>query len=473
MKNEKYTPKLCGRRVLCATQPKTLDKDSVAAILNDVLPYHYENVCDITYLHDFVRGDQPILRRVKEVRPEIKNIVVENRAFEIVKFKRDYTFSHPIQYTNSSTNDALPIDLINTYARLDGKAAKDLALMEWMCTSGNGYRITLPNIGFTEDEAPYYSAVLDPREGFIVYSCDVHRRPIMAGTIVKQKDAKTDKETYDCAVYTKKSKYEWRNVDCFANFATTTPEETPNIYGLIPIVEYRLNDNRIGYVELCHSLFNSVNTLDSNRIDALEQFVQSYLVFLGCDVPKDENGNPNIKQGDVILIPPNQNNSGNMDVKFIVAQLDQAQTQISKEDLLQSINEICFAPDRQGRNTGGGDTGQAVSLRNGWGTAEADAKATCQMFAPSEHEHLKIVLAICRKADGVDLEGMTLGDIGIAFSRNHSDNLLVKAQALEILIRSGMNEEDATEVVGLVNDPSAVVAKNRAQREAGASVLQK
>ncbi len=40
----------------------------------------------------------------------------------------------------------------------------------------------------------------------------------------------------------------------------------------------------MGYVELCHSLFNAVNTLDSNRIDALEQFVQSYLVFLGCDL---------------------------------------------------------------------------------------------------------------------------------------------------------------------------------------------
>ena len=99
---------------------------------------HLQNSKQIDRLYRFYRGEQDVLNRVKVVRPEINNPVVENRAFEVVEFKKGYEFSHPIQYTNAGQNDLAPIDVLNAYARLDAKESKDLELAEWEYVAGHG-----------------------------------------------------------------------------------------------------------------------------------------------------------------------------------------------------------------------------------------------------------------------------------------------------------------------------------------------
>lgn len=455
-------PGLFGRKVLYASPPAELNAQTIGAILNDVLPLHFINKREIDYLHWFVRGRQPVIDRTKEIRPEIKNIVVENRAFEIVEFKKGYEFSHPVQYTNAGQNDTAPIDKLNTFARLDGKEAKDLNLSEWFYKSGNAYRICLPRQEVTVDDAPYFTDVLDPRETFIVYSREIGHERLFAGSFVKQKDLETGTEKYKCGVYTATRYFEWTVDSESANFTETAPEEKDNGLG-IPIVEYVLNENRMGYVELCYWLFNAINTTGSNRIDALEQFVQAYLVFINCTLDKDKSGNYIIpKAGDAIMVG---NQAGNADVKFIVAQLDQDQAQITKDDLLRSVYEICGVPDRQNRAQGGGDTGQAVVLRNGWGAAESRAMSTEKLFKKSEYEYLKLVLKICRTTQDVDIGNMTLHDVDIKFQRNKSDNMQTKSQTLKTLLDSKVNPEDAYETSELFSDPAAVWLKSKAYQE--------
>lgn len=462
--------KLFGRRKLIAPPLTPLTSTNVGLILNEVLPLHFKNAAEIDYLYNFFKGNQPILERKKEVRPEITNIVIENRALEIVEFKKGYEFSHPVQYINAGKDDTAPIEKLNSYARVDGKEAKDLELAEWFYISGNAYRFCFHRDMFTEDEPPYYSAVLDPRNTFVVYSNEAGNPPLFAGVLVEQKDLTTNATTYKCAVYTKTKRFEWtvkseQNNDYSKEPAT----EAPNGLGLIPIVEYVLNENRLGYVELCYWLFNAINTVGSNRIDSIEQFVQAYLVFLNVDLPDqlDSSGKPIIvdgqhvkvvpKSGDAILVG---NQQGNADVKFIYAVLDQEQTQVTKDDLLRSVYEICGVPDRQNRNQGGGDTGQAVVLRNGWGAAEARAMSTEKLFKKAEYEYLKIVLKICRDTQGVDIEGLALPDIDVKFTRNRSDGLQTKSQSLKMLLEAGVNPEDSYITSELFSDPSAVWARS-------------
>ena len=57
-------------------------------------------------------------------------------------------------------------------------------------------------------------------------------------------------------------------------------------------------------------------------------------------------------------------NQGNpADVDIVSSELDQSQTQITKDDLYQMVLIICGMPDRNGANRTTGDTGQAVILR--------------------------------------------------------------------------------------------------------------
>lgn len=277
--------RLFGRTVLTATPPKVLDANSIAKILQDVIPLHMENAYQINFLHWFYRGDQPILGRIKEVRPEINNKITENRAWEIVSFKLGYEFSHPILYTLASQRDAAPISLLNTFARLDGKDAKDQGIAEWMFVSGAGYRFTQGNPDEDEDSAPYFTDVLDPRKTFTVYSTEIGGKKLFSGYITRIRNA-NDEMQWSVSIYTDNHFYEWIVDNWNADYREgLIVRDEPLAIGN-PIIEYPLNPSRMGYVELCYHLYNAVNTIDSNRIDDIEQIVQAIMVFLNCEPPE-------------------------------------------------------------------------------------------------------------------------------------------------------------------------------------------
>ena len=81
---------LFGRRMI-TTDETEVTIDNVVAILRKALLTHWKNRNEIEYLWNYYKGRQPILSRQKCIRPEIKNMIVENRANEIVSFKSGST----------------------------------------------------------------------------------------------------------------------------------------------------------------------------------------------------------------------------------------------------------------------------------------------------------------------------------------------------------------------------------------------
>ena len=95
---------LHGRRVI-KTDETEVTIDNVVSILRKALPVHWKNRSEIEYLWNYYKGRQPVLNREKQVRPEICNKIVENRANEIVSFKKGYTFGEPVQYVRRAVKD--------------------------------------------------------------------------------------------------------------------------------------------------------------------------------------------------------------------------------------------------------------------------------------------------------------------------------------------------------------------------------
>lgn len=81
MRNE--TNVMNGRRII-KTSVREITENNVLDVLRKSLNTHSLNRSEIDYLYKYYKGDQPIRYRVKEVRPEICNRIVENRANEIV-----------------------------------------------------------------------------------------------------------------------------------------------------------------------------------------------------------------------------------------------------------------------------------------------------------------------------------------------------------------------------------------------------
>ena len=146
------------------------------------------------------------------------------------------------------------------------------------------------------------------------------------------------------------------------------------------------------------------------------------------------------------------------DVGMVSSQLDQQQTQVSKDDLYKNMLIIEGMPSRE-QNTGG-DTGQAVYLRNGWDFAEQRARIDEPVIIKAEKEFLRIALNILKTKQQISND-INVTDIDVKITRNNTDNMLVKAQALIYLLEKGIHPKIAIRTVGLWSDPEKVYIESK------------
>ncbi len=262
---------LTGRRII-KTSVGQITRENVLDVLNKALATHYINRSEIDYLYKYYKGDQPILYRVKEVRSDICNKVVENRANEIVSFKVGYLCGEPIQYVSRNGDDKTvnAINQLNELMFAEDKATQDQEIVEWQMIAGTAYRLVLPDsmAGETEDEAPFEMYTLDPRDTFVVYSNEIGNKPLMA---VKYSIDDNDIEHY--SIYTEDYFYQ---ID---NGMIDNEKSKPHALGSIPIFEYPANNARLGAFEIVIPLLDEVNNIDSNRMDGVEQMVQAFMDY--------------------------------------------------------------------------------------------------------------------------------------------------------------------------------------------------
>lgn len=432
---------LKGRRRIYASYDRC-DRSNVLSIITNAIPPHSANRSEIRYLYEYYKGDQPILYRVKDVRPEICNRIVENHAQECVAFKVGYQLSEPVQYISRAGQDeeqvSEQIKALNDLMFAEDKASSDHDLFEWECIVGLGYRIILADdaADYEPGTAPFKMHVLDPYNAFVVYSSNYDHKPLCGVYITKNE---FEEERY--SVYTE-NRY-------FLIAGGEIIEERPHVLGRIPIIEYDLNNARMGVFEPCLPILDAINAIESNRLDGIEQTVQSLMKFVNCDISEDDFVEM-LKLG-AVKVTSVDGMQG--DVQLLTNDLDQSQTQVSKDDLYQAFLNITGMPNRVGN--GRADTGAAVLLRDGWTLAESHAKSYELQFKKSERDFLRIVLKIC---ESVANEGITLRvrDIDIAFNRRNYDNILTKSQVLTtMLATSQIHPLLAFQACGLFTDPEA------------------
>ena len=398
----------CFGRKKIFTDVTEITRDNVLNVLRKALITHWSNKADMEYLYAYYKGRQPILNRKKEVRPEIQNNVVENRANEIVSFKVGYLMGEPIQYVSRSDDKMVAdkITTLNGYCLSEDKAAKDKELADWFHICGTAYRMVLPDSVFEKesDEAPFEIYTLDPRFAFVVYANSIGEPPVMGVKYIQRSDG-----VVVYSIYTKDRYFEVENQSMIVR------EEAQSLG--IPIIEYPANNARLGAFEIVLRLLDAINTVDSNRLDGVEQFVQALMLFHNVDISGDDfsklRDEGAIKYKD---IDPQYK----AEIKYLTSELNQSQTQTLVDHLYNTVLTICGMPNRNGGSSTS-DTGSAVIMRDGWSAAEARAKDS----------DLKLVLHIC--SDLSDLE-LKLSNVEVRFTRRNYENIAQKATVLTTML---------------------------------------
>lgn len=409
---------LNGRRMIL-TDETEVNIGNVVQILRKALPYHWKNRSEISYLWSYYKGRQPILNRVKEVRPEITNKIVENRANEIVSFKSGYLMGEPLQYVSrgNAENIADAINQLNEFVFAEEKPAKDKELADWFHICGTSFRMVLPDeMAGEDDESPFEIYTLDPRNTFVVYNNGLGNKSILGVKYVVDENGVVH---YSC----------YSDHEYFEIVESKVVSYDTHILGEIPIIEYPLNMARIGAFELVIPLLDAINLTDSNRLDGVEQFIQALMLFHNVDISSEdfdelrERGAIKFKDIDPQL---------KAEINYLVSNLNQGETQTLVDHMYQTVLTICGMPNRNGGSSTS-DTGSAVIMRDGWSAAEARAKDSELMFKKSERIFLKVVLNICRTLADMDLK---VCNVEIRFTRRNYENILQKAQVLDLMLKN-------------------------------------
>lgn len=457
---------LFGRKQIFCDKTN-IDKTNILEVLGEAYAIHEQNRAEMLYLFEYVKGRQPILDREKQIRPEINEKIVDNMASEILEFKLGYEFGSPISYvqrarkdiksrnalfyffkklftSDESKKEDLRVSAINEMMVEECKAAKDLQLAKDVKTCGIGYRLILPK-KIKTGVSVFDLLVLNPMNTFVVYSNDAYRELILGVSYFPHRDGSV---TFGCYTKTSYFKIEMGITKDFEDWF----EEKPNTVGMVPIIEYINDYDRMGCFERVIPLMDALNTIDSDRVNDIAQHVQN--ILWGDNVALDTEQYKKLRDDGMILTKSEQGRTATL--KYLESVLNQSENQTLVDYVKQQILDITNTPSRS--ELSGGSTGSATNMSTGWMAAETDAKEKEQIWSASERRETAVILKIIKDSNEVDADiaELNLSDIEIKFSRSRTYDLATKCNSLSALIGIGIDPLRAIEVVGLFTDPQQV-----------------
>ena len=339
---------------------------------------------------------------------------------------------------------------------VENKESKDKTLANLKEICGTAYRLVMPNKKYMAndvDSSPFILNNISPKQAFIVYTSDIGEKPLLGCIVLTEKD-EAGNDVITLQAYSKDTFYK------FVYGTTALVEQTPHTYGGIPLVEYPNNNDRIGSFELVMSLLNAVNLIESDRVNATTQFVQSLMVFKNIEISAEML--KDLQEMGAINITDN----GEVEAKieFLQQELNQEQVQKLKDDMIDIIKSIVGMPSNKSGSVG--NSQGAVIMRDGWSETEAKALDDELMFKESEREVLKLAMRYM-KTLSLGKYSLKLADIEIKFTRRNYENLYQKAQVLTMMLaQPKIAPRLAFVVCGLFADPEESWKESEAYYEA-------
>lgn len=136
-----------------------------------------------------------------------------------------------------------------------------------------------------------------------------------------------------------------------------------------------------------------------------------------------------------------------------------------REYLEEAYKTIIGIPDRKTRGGGGGDTGDAVKLRDGWADIEIVARIKESYFKIAKKKQIAVAIKILQLLGLANIDFKTI-DLEVKFTRNKNDNLQTKAQSYSTLVSTKtLDPVDALEMCDMTTDVVEVIERGKKYQE--------
>lgn len=450
-----------------------------------ILATHNQNSKKVDFLYNYYLGEQDILAKERPYKIDAinNNRIIENHANRQVDFKVGFLTGEQRDYTHKADSDSDDLIYLDRYFTDCNFFQKDKTLKKWIYATGIGVTHTSPrtdiivNDGIDEltgnsrvryanasegfdisYNAPFNFSVLNPKDNFVVYSSAFDKNPLFCVSIVdvdisKEQD-KMPEIGKQLLIETRYAYFTVRSDKAYDTFFWDSEEFTvrPKTLRYLPMIEYSINDDRMGIVELNRVLLNSINLFRSAIADMTVDSANAILVFKNVDIDKDDISN--MKKAGAVVISDSQNakqgSTADIDTIKLEIPFDGLNTYI--DQLLQNCYDIAGVPIASGQVTSGGDTGQARLLGGGWNNAYIIINNDITTLKGYDYEELKLILLLCRQIPNCPLDQLYSSQIDINYRVNQNDNFLVKTQGMLNLYSMNMPLEFILKVSKLSND---------------------
>ena len=441
-------------------EPSDVEK-IILDIVKNSIDIHLNNKQEIIYLQKYLYGDQDIKNKIKLTRTDINNKGVENWAWAFMDWKKAFLLGKPIQYAPLDNVANKEISTLNRYNEFEDKDQKDQELYEDLFTVGRAFRYVSATPMTDEDETPYELLNFDVANTEVVYSSGVKHEQLLSYVVTPQECLKNvlNEETNqyeditipynEYTVYTRNKKYTLN--DKSGTLQIVDRDDMAN--GIHVITEYYLNRERMGLLEIGKDIFDNINYIEALDKDDIESFVNSIMVFTNASV--DQEAMDGIKQFGAVSIKSTDQKKAS--VELLQSRLKSIDSQIYYLRNLNALHSILSVPQYSSSGEiSNAETGKAMLTGQGFTSSSIRVENEEKNFKKGDRTVLKSILKICRNMKDSGIKTLKVSNCEIKFSRDLSDNILVKTQALINLMTANIPPEIANAVINLFSDPVAV-----------------
>lgn len=375
-------------------------------------------------------GDHDILHKPADMqRTGPDNRLVANIANYLVDTYNGYFMGIPPKITldNEQQNDWLQ-DWNDTNSMQD----KLNEISKQCDIYGRSYALVY------QDEDGYTClTVIPPTDGVMIYDDTINHGRL---AFIRHWSAQGDQGTQNMAeVYT---------ADTITTYSDTRMiDERPNIYGVVPAVEFFDNEERLGLCDNVSTLINELNDTLSSKQNQIEYFDNAYLSVLGLNLDADGDGLPDIDLQTQRMIYSPDADAVNAKIEFLSKPDADGMQEHQIDRLTNLIYQIAKVPNPNDDSFSGNASGVAMQYK---------MLSMQNMAASKERKFTRSLRKLYRAIFSLTNWPDVWRDLKFKFNRNLPNNLseeVTDAKNLEGVV----SKETQLSVLSIVDDPKAEI----------------
>lgn len=419
-------------------------------LITKLIKLHEEDCERYITLEDYYRGKAKIYDRSKEDYKANNKLALDYPSY-IVDILLGLFVGKPISYTVSDENKEMMESLQEVFD-LNDEQDENAEIAKICGIKGRGYEIV-----YLDEEGGVRFNEVQPENIVMVYDNHIKPEPLFCIYIREDADAESiGKESKNKLVtlYTKDSIKEMR----LEGSDLKLIEENANLFGAIPVVEFKNNNEAIGDFERVLSLIDALNLAQSDTANDFEEFTDALLVLAG--MPQADSDDVNRMIEDKVLLLDKSGGAG-QSAEWLIKDINDTALENYKNRLDADIHKFAKVPNMNDEHFAGNVSGEAMKYKL-FATDQIIAQKQ-RKFKSALQDRIKLILSIAKIKTAKDFD---YRDISIVFNDNKPYNELDNIATVKAALDAGLSKTYAYGKLRDIDDVAEELERQEQEKDA-------